>query len=166
MLECSVATNALHITLRPQQEADYPFLQQLYCNVREPELAVVPWPPEAKTAFLLSQCDLQWRHYSTCYKDAEFLIVEHKGKPVGRIYLYRGEKDLRIVDISILSALRNRGIGSALLQSVLNVANLSGNTVSMHVEKFNPAQNLYRRLGFCEIGENGPYWLMKWPRQE
>jgi hypothetical protein len=34
--------------------------------------------------------------------------------------------------------------------------------VSIHVEKFNPAQNLYRRLGFREAGEDGPYWRMEW----
>jgi hypothetical protein len=38
--------------------------------------------------------------------------------------------------------------------------------VSIHVQKFNPAQRPYRRLSFVEAGESGPYWLMVWPSSD
>ena len=34
--------------------------------------------------------------------------------------------------------------------------------VRIHVERANRAINLYRRLGFREVGENELYYLMEW----
>jgi hypothetical protein len=34
--------------------------------------------------------------------------------------------------------------------------------VSIHVEKFNPAMRLYRRLGFLTEEDKGVYDLMRW----
>ena len=148
--------------LRPQREEDYPFLEQLYFSVREKEVEPMDWPEEAKRAFLADQFRMQTAHYRTHYFDAEFLIVEHDGEAAGRLYIFRGPRDHRIVDISLLPEIRNAGVGSALLRAVQAEAEAAGKTVSIHVEKFNPAQTLYRRMGFCEISEIGPYWLMEW----
>ena len=41
-------------------------------------------------------------------------------------------------------------------------AGAAGKSVTIEVEKFNPAQNLYRRLGFSEIADHGPHWEMEW----
>jgi ribosomal protein S18 acetylase RimI-like enzyme len=156
------ALRAAGFGLRPQREEDYPFLQRLYDSVRWAEVEALEWPDETKRAFLDEQCRLQHTHYQTHYYDAEFLIVECGGEPVGRLYLFRGPQDHRIIDISLLAERRNGGVGSALLEAVQAEAAAAGKSVSIHVEKFNPAQALYRRLGFREIGESGPYWLMEW----
>ena len=34
--------------------------------------------------------------------------------------------------------------------------------MTIAVEKFNPAQTLYRRLGFREFEDQGVYWFMEW----
>ena len=36
--------------------------------------------------------------------------------------------------------------------------------MSIHVEKFNPAMRLYRRLGFVTEEDKGVYDLMRWRR--
>lgn len=46
--------------------------------------------------------------------------------------------------------------------SVIARAAARGRSVSIRVEKFNPAQRLYLRLDFRVDGESGPYWLMQW----
>lgn len=148
--------------LRAQREEDHPFLERLYISVRESEVEPLNWPEDAKRAFLADQFRMQTVHYRTHYYDAEFLIVERSGSPVGRLYVFRGPHDHRVIDISLLPETRNAGVGGALLRAVMAEAAAAGKTVSIHVEKFNPAQNLYRRLGFREIGESGPYWLMEW----
>ena len=51
-------------------------------------------------------------------------------------------------------------IGGALLDMACAEAARLGCPVSIHVEKNNPAQRLYRRKGFVPAGENGPSWLM------
>jgi len=148
-------------SLRRERPEDLPFLERLYISVRWVELAPLDWPEEAKLGFLSQQFSFQVQHYRTYYAAADFGILEHDGVPMGRLYLFRGSSDLRIVDISLLPEWRGAGIGTLLLRAVLAEARASGRTVSIHVEKFNPAQRLYRRLGFREIGEDGPYWLME-----
>lgn len=150
------------LALRPERAEDRPFLEGLYISVRWPELEPTGWPEEAKLGFLRQQYAYQDKHYAEAYFDGEFLILEHEGKPLGRLYLHRDAREIRIVDISLLPEARNQGIGTLLLQGVFAEAEGVGQIVSIHVEQFNPAQNLYRRLGFKEVSENGPYWLMEW----
>jgi ribosomal protein S18 acetylase RimI-like enzyme len=38
----------------------------------------------------------------------------------------------------------------------------AGKPVTIHVEAFNPALRLYRRLGFEHADTNGVYFLMRW----
>jgi ribosomal protein S18 acetylase RimI-like enzyme len=149
------------VALRRERPEDLPFLERLYFSVRWQELAQLDWPEDAKLGFLRQQFSFQVKHYSTYYAGADFGILEHEGVPIGRLYLFRGERDLRIVDISLLPEWRGGGLGTLVLQAVLAEAGACGRTVSIHVEKFNPAQRLYRRLGFRTIGEDGPYWLME-----
>lgn len=148
--------------LRAEQGGDRDFLETLYIAVRWPELAAIAWTEEVKLAFLRDQFALQDRHYAEHYAEAEFILVEKQGQPLGRLYLFRGKSDIRIVDISLLPEVRSTGLGTALLRGVQEEARQTGRSVSIHVEKFNPAHRLYRRLGFQEAGSDGPYWLMKW----
>lgn len=148
--------------LRSERNDDHGFLEKLYIAVRWPELERSGWNDEAKLAFLREQFGFQDKHYAEHYADAEFLVLEKENIPLGRLYLYRTAKDIRIVDISLLPEIRNSGVGTRLLQGVTAEAKKTQRTVSIHVEKFNPAQTLYRRLGFREIAESGPYWLMEW----
>lgn len=150
------------IVLRAETADDRPFLEQLYVSVRWQELTPTAWSDEAKMAFLRSQFALQKHHYVTYYRDTECGILVHHGVPIGRLYLDRGPREYRVVDISLLPAWRGAGIGTAVLQAVCAAAAAADLPVTIHVEKFNPAQRLYRRLGFREIGENGPYYLMAW----
>jgi GNAT superfamily N-acetyltransferase len=158
----SAALRTAGYSLRPQREADYAFLERLYFSVRQPEIDAMGWPQETRNAFLADQCRMQHAHYQTHYWDAEFLILERGGKPVGRFYIFRGPRDFRVVDLSLLPEVRGEGVGGALLKALQDEAAAAGKSVSIHVEKFNPAQNLYRRLGFRRAGDQGPYWLMEW----
>jgi hypothetical protein len=90
MVELPPALKAGGFALRPQVESDYGFLERLYMRVREPEVAPLDWPEEAKHQFLVSQFQLQYRHYAEHYFDAEFSIVERAGSPVGRLYIFWG----------------------------------------------------------------------------
>lgn len=155
---------ALGISVRPEREEDVEFMRLLYRELRWEEMApLADWSDGMKTAFLSQQYDAQRQHYARAYYDAEFLVVVRDGQPIGRLYLYRGDpKDIRIVDIGLLIAERNRGLGRALIEAVFDEARAGDRSVSIHVEVFNPARRLYDRLGFVEEGENGPYRLMRW----
>jgi GNAT superfamily N-acetyltransferase len=157
-----VRAAAAGLTFRPITDADLPFLARVYASTRMEELAVTDWSDAQKAAFLQSQFDAQHFHYQKHFVGSDFLIVERAGTPVGRLYLARWTSEHRIVDISLLPEHRGGGIGSALLRDLLDEAARAGKAVTIHVEKFNPAMNLYRRLGFVAAGEEGAYDLMRW----
>lgn len=152
--------------LRPARDDDLPWLRTLYASTRAEELAPVPWPDEAKRAFLDSQFALQHQHYLQHYADADFLAIERKGAPVGRYYLQRRAPDHLIVDISLLPATRGQGIASTLIEHSQHDAAALGRGLHLHVSSDNAqAQRLYQRLGFVLVEDSGAYRRMRWTPQ-
>jgi ribosomal protein S18 acetylase RimI-like enzyme len=143
------------ITLRPATPEDRPLLLRIYAGTREQELAQMPFTPEQKTAFVAQQFAAQSSHYERHHGDASFDVVEVGGAPAGRLIVDRWERELRIVDVALLPSFRGRGIGTRLLRPVLAEADARGAKVSLHVERFNPAQRLYHRLGFAPVADPG-----------
>jgi ribosomal protein S18 acetylase RimI-like enzyme len=90
-------------------------------------------------------------------------VIEVDGAPAGRLYVHRGPRDIRIMDIALAPEFRGHGIGTALLQQLMAEADESGRKLSIHVEMNNPARTLYARLGFRPAGEHGIYVLMERP---
>lgn len=152
--------------LRPETEADVPFLRQLYISTRWEEVsAAADWSDAQKIAFLESQFALQRHHYLNHYANSSFDVIEQHRLPAGRLYLDRQERTLLIVDIALLPQWRGRGIGTALIEAVFAEARQAGKEVSISVEKFNPALRLYQRLGFRPYAEDDVYWFMYWSAQ-
>lgn len=149
------------IALRPIEPADRPFLLDLYGSTREQELARAPFTPEQKAAFVAHQFDAQSRHYAQ-FHDTTFELVLVDGEPAGRLLLGRWERELRIVDVALMPAFRGAGIGTRLLEPVIAEAESRGVPTTIHVERENPAQRLYRRLGFAPVAEEGVY--QRWER--
>lgn len=140
------------IALRPATAADRPFLLALYASTREQELAQVPFTPDQKAAFLEQQFSAQNSHYAGHYRDASFDVVSVAGERAGRLIVARQPDGILIVDVALLPAFRGRGVGTRLLVPLLAEADACCATVTLHVERFNPAQRLYQRLGFALDG--------------
>ena len=148
--------------MRPASDADRDFLRRVYASTREEEMALTAWRRDEIESFLDMQFESQHSHYRKYFKDAEFLIIERDGDPIGRLYLDRREQEIRIIDIALLTSERRNGIGGALLREVLAEAASAAKSVRIHVERNNPALGLYRRLGFKEIEAEGIYYLMEY----
>lgn len=151
------------ITLRAAVEDDLPHLLAVYGSTREEELATVDWTSEQKMAFVSMQFAAQHTYYRENYPGAEWLVVEVDGVPAGRLYLHQRDDEIRLVDISLLSSFRDRGIGEPLVRDVIRRANETGVPVRIHVEKYNPARTLYTRLGFAVVEDRGVYDFMERP---
>lgn len=147
--------------LRPATDDDRAFLRAVYGGTRAEELASVPWTDAEKAAFLDQQFSAQDTHYREHYPTAEFLVILDGDEPVGRLYVDRWKREIRIMDIALLPQARGRGIGSALLGELIEESERSGKALSIHVELENPARSLYDRLGFEEVEERGVYVLMR-----
>jgi ribosomal protein S18 acetylase RimI-like enzyme len=145
-------------SLRPAEPSDRPFLLEVYTSTRADELAQVPWADDAKRAFLEQQFTAQDTDYRRNWPDASYQVIVVDGKPAGRLYVDRADREIHILDIALLPAFRNRGVGSRLLRSLADEGDASGRLLSIYVERLNPARALYGRLGFGE-GEQGPVYI-------
>jgi ribosomal protein S18 acetylase RimI-like enzyme len=146
--------------LRPATPQDRSFLLRLYASTREGELAAVPFTPEQRAAFLAQQFDAQSRHYATAYDEASCDVVEVDGRAAGRLIVARGPDELRVLDVALLPKHRGRGLGTRVLAAILAEADARGAPTTLHVEVRNPAQRLYRRLGFRPVGVQGGVHLL------
>lgn len=150
------------VTLRPAEEGDRAFMLRVYAGTREPELEAAGMPREQWAPFVEHQFEAQSRHYET-YEDTSFEVVLVDGEPVGRLIVARWPEELRVVDVALLPEHRGRGIGGVLLRELIEEAEERGVKVSVHVERFNPAQRLYARLGFRPVSEQSVYVLLERP---
>ena len=151
-----------HWSVRDECEGDRAFIEELYASTRWDELAVVPWPDEAKRAFLFDQSRLQGEHYRLHYPGAALCIIHHDGAPAGRVYLYPTPGEYRLMDIALLPRWRGQGHGGRMLAALLRVAQSQSRRISLHVEPNNPAQRLYARLGFEQVEQRGVYQYLVW----
>jgi GNAT superfamily N-acetyltransferase len=151
------------IALREENESDLPFLVDLYASTRADELAPVPWPEAEKRAFLAHQFALQREQYRQHYAGAEWLLIERDAVPIGRLYLRRGNSEVRLMDIALVPEVRGAGLGTRLTRHLLDWADALALPVTLHVEPFNPAYRLYRRFGFGYVRSTGVYHFLERP---
>jgi GNAT superfamily N-acetyltransferase len=150
------------VELRPAGDADGAFLFEVYASSRRDPLAPLGWDRPTVDAFLRTQFEAEerdWRHHQP---GAQCCVVLRGGVPVGRLYLARTDQELRVMDIALLPEHRGHGIGTALLQQLLDEATRTRRTVRANVERSSPAVRLYRRLGFLHAATRGASWLMEW----
>ena len=158
----SIKHPSAHISLRPVQVEDAPFLLEVYASTRATEMALVPWSDEQRRAFLSSQFAAQQDFYAQKYPRADHSIILTNGRPVGRLYLARLDHHLHIVDLTLLPEERNVGIGNSLLKELQDEACRSNKPIRIYVENFNTSVGLFERLGCKPIEEQGVHVLFQW----
>ena len=159
-----VRAAAAGLTFRLATEEDVAFLFAVYASTRAEEMAIVPWSEAEKAAFIAQQAHAQHTDYRRNFSQADWLVVMRAGEAIGRLYLLRGERRHYIVDITFLPPHRGKGYGEALLRDLLDEATAAGKPVEIHVENYNRAMTLYRRLGFVTVEEQGVYELLRSPQ--
>jgi ribosomal protein S18 acetylase RimI-like enzyme len=149
------------ITRRPVNHFDRPFLFELYASTREAELAQVPWTAEQKLAFVNMQFEAQTVSYRESFPEGLFEIISAGEVPAGRIYWSRQPEQIHILDMTVVPAYRNSGIGSYVLREILEEADRTGKSVTIYVEDFNPSARLFERLGFRVAAQDGFQLLLR-----
>lgn len=150
------------VALRPEQPADARLLFDIYAGTREEELALTNWDESMRRAFLNQQFNAMRQGYRNMFPAGEFSIIELDGQPAGRIVIDRSATEIRVVDIALLPACRNRGVGTFLMHQVCIEAAKASKPVRLCVLKNNRAFRWYERLGFAKIGERGFYDELEW----
>ncbi|SRR6266436_1384842 len=154
--------SADRITLRLATPADEAFELDLYAGTRWDELKLVDWSDAQKQAFLKMQFTARQQQYSRLYPQAINRIILDDSEVIGRLLVDQKERYLVLIDIALLPAHQNRGVGTRLVQSLLAEAAAIGKSVRLHVLATSPAVRMYERLGFTATDEPGTYLEMKW----
>ena len=85
------------------------------------------------------------------FKPERVQIVSVDGVDVGRLDVDFGDEEIFLLLIELLPTHQGRGIGSRLIQQLLDQAAVEGKPLALNVLEVNPrAYALYRRLGFAE----------------
>jgi ribosomal protein S18 acetylase RimI-like enzyme len=158
----NAAISPKEIFLRPASASDSEFLIQVYLSTRQAEMGSWGWSPAQQAAFVRMQYDARQRGYAAEYPSAETSIICAGGVPVGSMIIYRGNGEIRLVDISLLPEFRGRDIGGDLIGRLKSEAVRSKVPLKLSVLRDNPATHLYERLGFIIKGGDAMYSEMEW----
>jgi GNAT superfamily N-acetyltransferase len=132
---------------RPAAADDAAFLAALD---RERVAAPLAGLPEELRSQLLDQ---QVEAHRRSRTGAETLVIERGGRRIGLVRLRRGEED-HVIDLEVVPAERNQGIGAAVLDEVLDPLR----PTCLETEAGNlAARRFYARLGFVVVGDDGVY---------
>ncbi|HSK74309.1 MAG TPA: GNAT family N-acetyltransferase [Pyrinomonadaceae bacterium] len=152
-----------NLSLRPAESADEGFLETVYADTRRGEFAILNWSREQENAFFKMQFQMQTRAYRMQYPDAVYYSLEFDKMPVGRLIVGRGEREIRLIDISLLAEFRSRGIGTFFIEKLKAEAAESEKVLFLQVLKTNvSAKRLYERLGFSVVEDADLYFAMRW----
>ena len=88
------------------------------------------------------------------------------GTAAGRHLVARQSNDFHEIDLAVLPEYQGRGLGRFALQELQRRARTEGVGVTLSLAKANPAERLYRRLGFELMDEDEVFRRMVWSGTE
>ncbi|ULL19266.1 N-acetyltransferase [Paenibacillus sp. H1-7] len=141
---------------------DEPFLLAVYAGARQEEVSGWGWDALQLEAFLHMQYRFQQQSYRSRYPEAVVQLIVQDGRRIGKLLVAREHDAIVLVDIALLPEHRNRGYGSAFMQSLQREAEQCGKPIILHVQTANRAKELYERLGFQQVSLDSMYCEMKW----
>ena len=156
-----------NVVLRPVRLSDVDFLWDiLYYAIFIPENETLPSRDIVKTPEISLYMDNWGRH-----GDMGF-IAEINGTPIGAIWcrLFNDtdhafgyiDKSIPELGMAIIPGYRGQGLGSKMLEKLIDETKLLGyKGISLSVDIRNPANYLYRKFGFIEVGSSGNTICMK-----
>ncbi|WP_374581740.1 GNAT family N-acetyltransferase [Pseudoduganella sp.] len=150
------------LALRSETAADRAFLRALFGAVRGPELGLGGLDAATLDTLLDLQFAAQQQSFRHGYPQARFEVIEVGGAAVGRMVVAQHAGAFLLLDIALLPEWRGRGIGGGLLRGLQQQAAAARQPLRLNVVLNNPAEALYRRLGFKETGVSGMHRAMEW----
>jgi ribosomal protein S18 acetylase RimI-like enzyme len=140
-------------TLRPALPSDRDFLYELSeATMREYVEAVWGWDDRVQSAM-----------FDDRFRPEAWLVVQVGGRDVGVLVVEERDQELYVARIEISPEWQGRGIGSAVIRSLMDEAAASGKELRLDVLHANGrARRLYERLGFDALAESKTRTSMRW----
>jgi GNAT superfamily N-acetyltransferase len=150
------------ISLRPATTEDRELLLTVFKSSRGEDLRELGWDEDRVGEFLDMQFEAQQRLDQNEYQQADHQIVLSADKPAGRLTVERRDHEIRCVEVALLPAHRNTGIGTFLIRQLQDEARLANKPLRLGVIRFSRAVGLFARLGFVRTSETGTHFQMEW----
>jgi len=151
-----------NITLQLAQSDHKEFLFKIFKESRPDLMSINEILENKKTKIIHHQFLIEQQQLQELYPNAEFNVIMFKGEPIGRFYINCGKTSDHIIEIGILGKYRRMGIGTRIMQSVIENAIKKEKGVNLQVAWFNySAFSFYKKLGFQLIKENGAFYEMQ-----
>lgn len=139
------------VTYRDVREPDFSWLLQLRKATMDPHLIASGFNPEERSHIEAVQQDYEWAR-----------IIRIDDEDAGMIKLVKNVRPWHLRHIQVLPAYQGMGIGQAVMLASIDAAKLDAADIVLNVLKVNPAQGLYRRLGFTVVDETDTGYKMLW----
>lgn len=137
----------MEIKFRQATDADLSFLDAVYTTCMKKHVErIYPWKSEL---------------FSQNFEPSLTQVIIVNGVEVGMVRVSQENNELYLGDIAILPAFQNQGIGTAIIQGILDDAMARNLSVRLRVLKQNPAKRLYKRLGFVTLAETETHYIMR-----
>ena len=141
----------LRYTLRPAEKTDFEFLYRLKAEcLREYVEEIWGWD-EA----------YQRQHFTRSFDPTRMQIIVCHDHDVGALSIEDKGFERYLAGFYIMPDWQNRGLGTTILQDVIERLRAPGIPVRLQVLKVNPARRLYERLGFEIYDESDTHYLME-----
>ena len=139
-------------TLRPANANDRDFLFSLFVRTMK-DVVEQTWGWD--DAWQRADFDRRFSSYTVS-------IIEISGQAIGGVFVEDTEGSVYVHELQLLPPFQNRGVGTAVMRSVIHNATRRGVPVDLTVVPANHrAQRLYERLGFEVIGTESPLIRMR-----
>jgi ribosomal protein S18 acetylase RimI-like enzyme len=130
--------------LRPPKPRDYFFAIGLYLDGAERHLTKIGRWNRRRTTIRFRQG----------YKQAQVQVICAGDKEIGWIQVAEFADRLHLRQIHLIGPFRGAGIGTRLIEDLLQRAAARKKPVTLDVIHGNPAKSLYLRLGFKQYGQD------------
>jgi ribosomal protein S18 acetylase RimI-like enzyme len=148
--------------IRRSTASDADLLFRLFAENKGDEFAVLDLSQELLGSLVQAQYQARCRSYAAEFPLAEQFILIDDDADVGQMLISQQGDSLLLVDMAVKCDNRNRGVGTAALQWLLNLAAIEGRNVTLSVRVGSPAARLYSRIGFHVTGDSSAEQTMCW----
>ncbi|MGV6850583.1 MAG: GNAT family N-acetyltransferase [bacterium] len=151
-----------NFALRTANKEDRPFLYLLYSAVNFHEIEAMEIENSRRETFLMSRFSIQYRRFQQEFPGASMYIIEHEGEPVGRVYFEVLDKEIYLIDLSIMPEHQHHGIGSEIIKQLQHKSCNIKVPIVAEIEHYNQSFEFFLQNNFDQTGEEDIYLILEW----
>ena len=126
--------------IRQARANDIEVLDKIHAeNMQNYVEEVYPWNPQL---------------FRVCFIPEDYQVIEKTRQILGFIKIVTSKTDIYLAEIQIDKQHQKQGIGTNLIQSIIEQAQSQNKKLWLKIVKGNPAEKLYERLGFTVFEES------------